>query len=510
MKKIGNTVFLVAVIMFFTKLITMFSNILYMAKFGINDMTNIYSFALMMPNIIFNIIGTALNTVLIPIYLSFKSKSDNNGAKKFIDNIITISSLLIFILITLGMVLAPLIARIGGFSALNSIDVFNYAVFAIRILLPIMFFHGLNYIFQGFLQANDKFKLPAFVSAPSSIVIILYVVVFGDKFSVTGLLYATLIGFSLQPLIMLPLVRKLGYRYKFSFGIKDKAIVQAGKYTLPVLLSVSSYQINMFFNTTLALRFGTTPIVTLVQQVVIISILTIVYAVVNVYFPRLTKLWQEKNINEYSKAIYDIVLMISFLLIPAAFGFFVLRIELSDFLANWGRIDYIYVEIAGNMLAIYGFSVLAIGLKEIMDKAFYAQKDTKTPAIFGFVIMASNILISLLLVNILGTYSMPVAYLISSFIGLFGLIIVMNKRIKFINTNLLIGILKCLISALIMALFVYLVSKAVNSISFKIEVLTRLFKIIIPAFVGVSVYFFMGLVLKITQVTEIVEKAKRK
>ncbi|MCL2593497.1 MAG: polysaccharide biosynthesis C-terminal domain-containing protein [Defluviitaleaceae bacterium] len=509
MKKTGNTVFWVAIIMLLTKVIVMFGNILYMARFGINPQVNIYAFALQMPNIIFNIIGTALNTVLIPIYLSFKSKNDEAGAKKFIDNIITIASIGIFVLIGGGVFLAPLIARVGGYSISDEAGYFSYAVFAIRILLPIMFFHGLNYIFQGFLQANGKFKLPAFVAAPSSVVVIFYVVFLGNRFGITGLLFATLIGFSLQPLIMVPMVRKLGYRYKFSFGIKDTAIIQAGKFTLPVLLSVSSYQINMFFNTTMAFRFGTNAIMTLVQQVVLVSILTICYAVINVYFPRLTRLWEDKSIGEYKASLRDIISMLSFILIPAALGFFVLRRELSDFLANWGRIEATYVIIAGNMLAIYGFSVLAVGLKEVMDKAFYAQKNTKTPAIFGFVIMAANILISLILLNRLGTYSMPVAYAISSYIGLSGLIIVMNKQIKFITKSLCVNVLKCFISAAVMAGFVFLVLRWTSYINFGPEVVARVIRIAIPAIFGVLIYFVTAIVLRMPQAVEFTKKIRR-
>lgn len=71
-------------------------------------------------------------------------------------------------------------------------------------MMPVMLFYGLNYIFQGILQSRGKYGFPAFVSVPSSLVVIFYVFALGDKYGITGLLIATFFGLSLQALILIP------------------------------------------------------------------------------------------------------------------------------------------------------------------------------------------------------------------------------------------------------------------------------------------------------------------
>ncbi|MCL1852589.1 MAG: hypothetical protein FWF88_06090 [Peptococcaceae bacterium] len=113
--------------------------------------------------------------------------------------------------------------------------------------MPIMFFYGLNYIFQAILQSQWRFKLPALVSLPSSLVVIIYVCVLGRVFAVTGLLFASLLGLSLQALILVPAVIKVGYRYRFRLELSPD-IKLALKLSVPTFISVVAYQVNILFN----------------------------------------------------------------------------------------------------------------------------------------------------------------------------------------------------------------------------------------------------------------------
>ena len=58
---------------------------------------------------------------------------------------------------------------------------------------------------------------------------------------------------------------------------------------------------------------------------------------------------------------------------------------------------------------MYSIGILGVGLKEILDRAFYAAKNTALPAVNGFIIMAVNVTLSLILTKFIGPYGIPLA-----------------------------------------------------------------------------------------------------
>ena len=183
-KRLLNSVSYVMVIMILSRLLALVSTQVYMSFYGLDSYLNIYSYAITVPNTIFNCFGTALSTVVIPIYAGHLAKGNALSANRFADNIITISTVFTAILVAVGMAISPFIVKLTAFTKPGE---YEFAVKALMIIMPVMIFYGLNYIFQGMLQSNGKYGWPAFVSVPSSLVVIAYVFLLGDKFGIGGL-----------------------------------------------------------------------------------------------------------------------------------------------------------------------------------------------------------------------------------------------------------------------------------------------------------------------------------
>jgi len=459
----------------------------------------------MIPNIIFTCIGTCLTTVIVPIYSGTLAKGDCERAKKFLDDIISISTIFMLALIILGLIMSPSIVWFSGYR--NDSFNFNYAVFALRVLIPVMFFYGLNFIFQAILQSHHKFLLPAFVSVPSSLTVILYLLTLSESFGVTGLLFATLLGLSLQALFLLPAVLKLGYRYSPSFNMKSEDVITSFKLSGPVLIGVSAYQINSLFNISLASRFNNVALLQNVQNIVLTSVLTFIYSITSVYYPRLSALWAKENLDEYKKSLSEILSVVLFLLIPLTFGLITLRIPFFNLITNWGKITDNDISIMATILALYSFGIPAMGFKEIIDRALYSQKQTKVSAIVGFIIMALNIIFSLSLAGFLGIYSLPLSYSLSSTIGVSILIFLMYKRIGHFFNGVLSLVWKCLASASIMSITILGIEHIFSSFH-NSNIIFRAAALFIPVGFGAIVYFALTYFLNVEQSRIVIEKAK--
>lgn len=507
MKSTAKTIGLVMIIMVFSRLASLVSNMIYMPFFGVdNQEMNIYSYAVQLPNVVFAVLGTALTTIVIPIFAGYIGIGEKNRAYKFANDVISLSIAFTAALALLGMIIAPLFPLITVYRS----NGYDYAVMALRIMFPIMIFYALNYILQGILQSLGKFNMPAFVSVPSSLIIILYILFWGRKFGVTGLLTATFIGLSLQALILIPPVFKTEYRFKPSFDYKSDDIKRALRLIPPILIGTSAYQINIFFNITLTARFeNMVTLMAFVQNIILYSILAFIYSITAVVFPKFTMLAAKNDIDGLKNNLIKVLRTIIYFLIPATFGFIAVRYQLVDFLVGWGKVTPQNVSLAGGLLSLYAIGITGVGIKEVVDRAFYSLKDTKKPAINGIVIMVVNIAVSLILIQFIGVYGIPVAYSISALTGAVVLLFFLKKKIgEFGGKRLVLFIFKVAASSVIMLLGVYFINLFLIQFSSGYIIVDRIIKLTVPAAFGALIYLAATYLLKLDESMEILNKVK--
>lgn len=486
------------VIMVTSRLLALLSSQIYMSHFGTDGIyINIYSYVINIPNIIFTCIGTALSTVVIPIYVGHKARGDKDKAKLFADNIITVSTVLTLVLVILGILLSPFLIKLTGFS--KDVKTSSYSQKALMMVMPVMFFYAWNYIFQGMLQSEGRYKLPAFVSVPSSLVVILYVIFLGDKFGVTGLLIATIIGLSLQAFILIPPLYKCGYRYNVCFNLKDADIIKSAKMTLPVLLGVGAYQLNMLFNSTFVARLdaSSVTIFTFVQNITIQLVLAFVYSFTAVIYPKLSESVAKGDMDGYKHTLNVILKTVCVIMIPLTFGYISMREPLLNLLVLWGKVTPDTIKKAEIFLSLYALSITSIGLKEILDRAFYSLENTKTSAINGLLIMIVNIGAGLLLMQKLNVYAIPLAYSMASIIGILNLLYRLKRKVGTYAKGLGIEIIKSLIASACMFLVVSFVNYVLKDHLIIDNLTFRLIKVFIGAISGVISYYILGYLLKI-------------
>ncbi len=497
-KNISGAIGSVMFIMIASRLLALFSSQLYMSVFGTDSIyINIYSYAINIPNIIFTCIGTALSTVVIPIYVGHKAVGEQGEAKVFADNIITIATLLTLAVIAISICISPILVRFTGFS--KTLEAKNYAVKTLVMVMPVMLFYAWNYIFQGMLQADGKYRIPAFVSVPSSLVVIVYVILFGQRFGVTGLLIATIAGLSLQAFILIPPLMKGGYRYNFRLKLKDPDILKVARMTVPVLVGVGSYQINMLFNSTMIARYdaGMVTLITFVQNITVQLVVSISYSVTAVIYPKLSECRAKGDMESYKDNLSNVLKSVMVLLIPITAGYISVREPLLNFLVGWGKVSPDSVKKAEIFLSLYALGVVGIGLKEIMDRAFYSLEDTRTSAINGFFIMGVNIVLTLLLMSVFGAYGIPLAYSLASLLGIVNLMWQLKRKIGSYVPGMIKEVIKSLVCSALMMILVWILLKFMQNLMLGDSLFAKLLSLVVPVGAGVIAYAVAGYVIGI-------------
>ena len=162
------------------------------------------------------------------------------------------------------------------------------------------------------------------------------------------------------------------------------------------------------------------------------------------------------------------------------------------------------------LIVMYSIGIIGIGAKEILDRAFYAVKDTKTPAINGFIIMGVNIILSLVLIKFIGAYGIPLAYSVASLTGSIVLLIRLNRKIGSYLKGFFPKLFKAFAASAVMGAAAFGTLELMNGIFSGNGILERIITLLAPAGVGVIVYAVMLLILRVDMAVSFAEKIFKK
>ena len=493
----------VMVINVLSRALALVANSLITASFGANSLTSAYSFAITLAGIITTIIGTTLTTSVIPIYTELKETGDNKRTAAFLNNTVSLTVIVSLSMIFIGVVAAPLIAKIAGKGD------YDFSVYATRILLFSILFMSLYYIFSGILQANNRFFLAAAVSIPSSLCSMIYIFVFSAKYGVAGLVVATLVGYFAQAAILAPALPSVGCRLGLSFHYKNEDMRKIFRVVAPVIIGICAYQINILTNSSIAFGYDTENYIVLnnAQNLGVQIVMTMTLAIASVIYPKLATLTAKKDEEGFIRLMVSTLNGIILLLVPLTFGFFLLGHDFIDLIYGYGKFTEENVRLGGSVFSLYALGILGIGFKEITDRAFYARKNTKFSALNGVVIMAVNIILSIIFVRIWGLCGIAAAYSVAALVGGVNIIFLFKKKYGDLTARpILKALLKALCAAAVMTPAVILIGKAVPSGS-KLGLLIRLAA---SGGGGALVYALTLIVLKTEEITEFINKGDRK
>ena len=173
-------------------------------------------------------------------------------------------------------------------------------------------------------------------------------------------------------------------------------------------------------------------------------------------------------------------------------GFMLLSTPIISVFYERGAFNSTSTALTSSALFFYSLGMIGFGINEVMNKAFYALQDGKTPmraSVFGICV---NIALSVVSVLFIKTGLEGLAFAASAAANVigFGLLALLGKRVKNIFTKeLFISFAKSVISAIVM-------SAAVMFFRKEIVISNKYLNLFVPAALGACVYVLMCIILK--------------
>ena len=512
--KAAKTISIMAIIIMLAKVMGLLRETLVAGIYGQGMESDILNTATQIPLLFFDmVLGVAILSTFVPVFNKYIEKYGKEEAMKFANNFTTVVGLIAVLAAVLGMIFAEPLVRlmVPGYADVSG--KVEMTAKLLRILFPSIVFTASAYIAVGVLQSFGQFTVPSLISVVSNGVMILYLIVFGNKLGLTGVAVSMLIAWALQLVVQIPHLIKFGFKYVPRFDLKDEGIKEAALIALPVLIS-SWVQplcnvINMSFGSSLG--DGAVSALNWANKIYIIMVGVFAYAITNFIFPKLSRLSVGEKKDEFSEMTRMSVGYIIVIIGLVCALFIALSEPIISVVFERGEFTKEASEITGKALFYYSFGMIGYAVCEVLNKSFYALSDGKTPMITSLIGILVNLLAAFVLVGVLklGVGGLALSSAVSSIVMGICLLYMINKRRQgVVNKKFVINILKILICGVL----AFATAKAMDLFAVKIGsgTILTLVRLCICAFPALIVYVGAGFLLGVSEIKDALNKVLKR
>jgi putative peptidoglycan lipid II flippase len=381
-----------------------------------------YNVANTVPNILYILlVGGALNAVLIP-QLTRAMSSNKDGGQAYTNRMLTSTMLVLLVVTVVAVVAAPLIIRLYAWAYTGSdmVAEFDVATTFARYLLPQILFYGLFVLVGQILNARGSFGPMMWAPIVNNVVVIatgvLFIVVTSGhkpaaetvssgELRLLGI--GTTLGVVAQAAVLLPLLHRLGFRFRPRFDFRGAGLGPAYKAAMWTIIFVLINQIGYLIvvqvataagaaatNEGIATGVGFTPY-TKAYLILLLPHAVITVSVVTALLPRMSRAAAAGVATAVRLDISEGLRLVGVAIIPAAIAFFVLGPDLAVVMydAFVGLDNAAYI---GWVLMAFALCLIPFSVHHLLLRGFYAFEDTRTPVRINVWINVINIIAVLL------------------------------------------------------------------------------------------------------------------
>ncbi len=374
------------------------NRMLYTRALGSGQELDAFFAANRVPDILFNLMaGGALASAFLPTFSALLAQGDRARAWRLASGVGNLLILALGLAAGLLGLAAPWVVEniLGrGFTDPQQIRL-TVSLLRIQLVAPVFF--GISGLAMAILNAQQHFLLPALAPTFHWLGWILGTLFVVPRLGIRGLAWGMLVGAVLHLMIQLPGLRRMRPQYAATLGLKDPSVRQVGRLMAPRLFGVAIVQLNFLVNVILAsgMVVGSLTGITLGFAIMLMPQIVIAQAVAIAALPTFSSQVAKGELAEMRRSLASTLRGVVFLSLPASLGLILLRVPLVTLLFQRGEFDSNSTELVAWALLWYSTGLVGHSLVEIVSRAFYALKDTRTPVTVGAAAMALNVVLSI-------------------------------------------------------------------------------------------------------------------
>lgn len=473
------------------------------SKFGAGDTLDVYYAAFRVPDSIYNllIIG-ALSAAFIPVFTGLISHEKKEEAWEMVSGMLTLQVIALGIVSVMLAIFAPWVMKIitPGFppAKIAAAAMFTRVMFLSPLIL------GTSAVFGGILVSFKRFVAYAIAPLLYNIGIIIGAVFFVNFWGPIGLAWGVVLGASMHLVIQYIAAKSSGFNFKPTFisAFKNSHVKKIFYLMVPRTLSVAAIQINFLIITIFAstLRSGSLAIFNFANNIqsAPLSLCGISFSVA--VFPVLSAYAAKNDFSNFGKIFSKTLRQILFLIIPLSVLIFILRAQIVRVFLGAGQFNWEDTILTFNVLGIMVISLFAQSIAQLLNRAFYAINDTKSPFYVDLASEGVNFLCIILLIHRYAINGLAIAFSASAVVDMGLMFYLLKKKTNCFSGKIISIAVSKILLATLAAAFATQISK--NIIIYFIETNTFVgiaSQLLVSVIIGLAIFIIFCIILNVKE-----------
>ncbi len=352
---------------------------------GDSILNDSYTVSNTLPNIVYELlIGGVLTSVMVPLLVRSQT-TDADGGEAYTRRLLTLTGVALLLATAVAMLAAPLLIRLYlGSQTTNTADP-QLATMLAYLLLPQIFFYGTGALLGAILNSRGAFGAFAWAPVLNNVVVLAvlgaYLLV-PDRAQLLVLGLGTTLGIVVQAAVLVPAMRRVGFRYRPMWGW-DPRLTRAGGLVLWVVAYVLIGQAGYVVTTRVASASaeGAVTIYTNAWLLLQVPYGVLGVSLLTALMPRLSRAAAQGRTAE---VVSDLALgarLAAVFLIPVSVLLTVFGTPVGIALFGLRSANLDGAAQLGTALAVSAFGLLPFAIMMLQLRVFYAFTDSRTPTL---------------------------------------------------------------------------------------------------------------------------------
>ena len=483
------------------------------AMFGAGAVFDAFRIGFTIPNLTRDLFAEgALSAAFVPIFTKYLASKPREEAQVLANLVATALIVVVGTICVLGILLSPQLVQMVAPGFHETPGKFELAVLMTRIMFPFLLLVALAAQAMGILNACSQFGVPAmastFFNIGSIISGLLIGRVLGPWIGVTpieGMAYGVVLGGLMQLLWQVPSLHRAGFHFRPQFNWSHPGLLQILGLMGPAILGNAAVQINVTVNNNFASRLADPngPVSWLGYAFRFMQLPLGIFgvAIASATLPAISRSVANNDFDDFRRTLSRSLGLVFLLTIPSAVGLAVLGDSLVGAVYQMGAFNSFDTHQTARALACYAIGLVGYAATKVLNPAFYALHDARTPMLISFGSIAVNFFTVLMLLRVAGFGHEGLA-LSTSAVAVFSslaLFLVMRKRIGGIHgRDLWKSFMQVSVASLMMGVAVWVCHQwGVNT--FGTSKIARVIDLAISIPVGLAVLYLSCKLLRVAE-----------
>lgn len=510
---------LVAILTVLSKVAGLARDIILLQAFGTSVIADAYNIAYSYTGnvlVLFGGLGGPFHSASVAI-LTPKKEQKDTGLLIVQMMLITVSFLALLALLAyfLAPQIIPMLSPAPGHSAAYRADLWKEITGQLYVMLPIIMIAGIVGVSYGVLNVYGQFFWPSISPAAMSLSLIVAVGFFASSAGGMSLALGTLIGATIQMLLQLPGVFKIGTQW----GISTKPQPGLFDYTTmlwPAAISTSIGQLNVYIDIFFTSRLpeGAYTAILNANRLVQLPLGVLITAMLVPMLPRFTEHVAKKRTEELKGDLRQSVSFLWFLALPMAALLLSIPGPIIMLLFERGHFNETSRALVTAALLFLVPGIFFYVARDLVTRVFYAHQDSATPYYVAIFVMVAHFIFDWVLVGPLGVGGIALATTLATVVNLTTLSILLRRKIGSLGIGKLLGPTSIMLfSSAICGGVTYFLQSLIfnNATAFHLgKWLSLFFSISVSCSIGLGLYFAICLLCKLDEPHALIRRLKKK